>query len=177
MVVRRSHHFSLYFSSGRVQSSGSVDNHPVPAIAVDTATDISVVSQAWLMSHPTLRSVTIQPVPPSAVALRAANGSPLDILGFVVFTLTLSTITQDVEALALPALGPDSILLDKKVMSNFGAVLDWENQTTRYLVCHLHLLVNLSQQFIVLATPPPAQLTPPLPATQISPSLLSTVMQ
>jgi len=111
MLAHRSHPFSLSFSSRRVQISGSVDNYPVPAITVDTATDISVVSQAWLMSHPTLRSVTIQPVPPTAVALRAANGSPLDILGFVIFSLTLSTITHEVEALVVPSLGPDSILL------------------------------------------------------------------
>ena len=101
----------------------------MPAITADTATATSVVSQAWLKPHPTLRSVTIQPVPPSAVALRAANGAPFNVLGFVIFSLTLSTITHDVEALVVPSLGPDSILLDNNVMSNFGAVLDWENQT------------------------------------------------
>ena len=83
-------------------------------LTVDTATDVSVVSHAWLMSHPTFRSVTIQPVPPTAVALRAANGSPLNVLGFVVFSLTLGTITHDVEALVVPSLGPDSILLDNR---------------------------------------------------------------
>ena len=51
-----------------------LDDYPVPAITVDADTDVSVVSHAWLMSHPTLRSVIIQPVPPTAVALRAANG-------------------------------------------------------------------------------------------------------
>ena len=52
--------FSLFFSSRRVQISGSVEDCPVLAITVDTATDVSVASHAWLMSHPTLRSVTIQ---------------------------------------------------------------------------------------------------------------------
>ena len=75
----------LVFSSRRVQSSGSVEDYPVPAITVDTVTDVFVVSHAWLMSHPTLRSVTIQPFPPTAVALRAANGSSLNVLGFVAF--------------------------------------------------------------------------------------------
>ena len=98
--------FSLIFSSRRVQISGFVEDYPVPAITVDTATDVSVVSHAWLMSHPALRSVTIQPVPPTAVALRAANGSSLNVLGFVVFSLTLGTITHDVEALVVPSLGP-----------------------------------------------------------------------
>ena len=73
------------FSFRRVQISGSVEDYPVPVSTVDTATDVSVVSHAWLMSHPTLRSVTIQPFPPTAVALRAANGSSLNVLGFVAF--------------------------------------------------------------------------------------------
>ena len=65
--------FFFVFSSRRVQISGFVEDYPVPAITVDTATDVSAVSHALLMSHPTLRSVTIQPA--TAVALRAANGS------------------------------------------------------------------------------------------------------
>ena len=92
------------------------------------------------MSHPTLRSVTIQPVPPTAVGLRAANGSPVNVLGFVVFSLTLGTIAHDVEALVVPSLGLDSILLENGVMSVFGAVLDWENQILSFL-----LLVTLYQ--------------------------------
>ena len=44
------------------------------------------------------------------------------------FSLTLGTITHDVEALVVPSLGPDSLLLDNSVMSIFGAVFDWENQ-------------------------------------------------
>ena len=85
-----------------------VEDYPVPAITVDTATDVSVVSHAWLTSHPALRSVTIQPIQPTTVALRAANDSSLNVLGFVVFSLTLGTITHDVEALVVPSLGPDS---------------------------------------------------------------------
>ena len=79
-----------------------------------------------------MRSVTIQPVPPTAFALRAANGSSLNVLGFVVFSLTLGTITHDVEALVVPSLGPDSVLLDNSVMFIFGAVLDWENQVLSF---------------------------------------------
>ena len=87
------------------------------------------------MSHPTLRSVTIQPVPTTAVGLRAANGSPVNVLGFVVFSLTLGTIAHDVEALVVPSLGLDSILLDNSVMSIFGAVLDWEKPSFVFSFC------------------------------------------
>ena len=37
-----------------------------------------------------------------------------------------------VEALVVPSLGPDSILLDNSVMSILGAVLDWENQVLSF---------------------------------------------
>ena len=141
-------------------------------ITVDTAADVSVVSHAWLMYHPTLHSVTIQPVPPTAVALRAANGSPLNVLGFVVFSLSLGTTTHDVEALVVLSLGPDSMLLENSVMSSSGAVLG-KTKFSLFL-----LLVTLHQQFIVLATPLPGPLIPPLPlATLTCPSPLSTMMQ
>ena len=42
----KTHTFSLFFSSRRVQISGFVEDYPVTAITVDTATDVSVVSHA-----------------------------------------------------------------------------------------------------------------------------------
>ena len=124
--------FSLSFSSRRVRIAGSVDDVPVKDITVDTATDVPVVSLAWLRSHPTLQSVPLKPVPPSAVALRAANGDPIHVLGFIDFPLTLSRITRTVTALVVPSLGPDLMLLDNSVMSDFGALLDWENETLSF---------------------------------------------
>ena len=50
-------------------------------------------------------------------------------MGFVDFPLTLGGTTRHVTALVVPSLGPDSILLDNQVMNDFGATLDWENQT------------------------------------------------
>ena len=82
-----------------------------------------------MQSHPTLRSVLLKSVPPAAVALYAANGEPINVLGFVDFPLTLSEITRTVTARVAPSLGPDLILLDNSVMSDFGALLDWKNQT------------------------------------------------
>ena len=98
--------FVLFVSQSEI--SGFIQAYPVPAITANAATAVSVDSHAWLMSHPTLRSVTIQLVPLTAVALQAANGSVLNVLGFVVFSLTLGTITHDVKALVLPSLGHDS---------------------------------------------------------------------
>jgi len=122
----------LSFSSRRVRIAGSVDDVPVNEITVDTATDVPVVSLAWVRSHPTLRGVTLNPVPASAVALRAANGEPINVVGFIEFSLTLSEITRVVTALVVPSLGPDLMLLDNSVMSDFGASLDWNNQTMSF---------------------------------------------
>ena len=124
--------FSLSFSSRRVRLSGSVDDIPVNNITVDTAIDVPVVSLAWLWSHPTLRAVPVKPVPPAAVALRAANAEPIKVVGFVDFPFTLSEITRTVTALVALSLGPDLMLLDNSVMSDFGAILDWENETLSF---------------------------------------------
>ena len=123
---------SLFFSSRRVRVAGLVDDCHVDNVTIDTATDVSVVSMEWVRSHPTLRNVPLKPVPPAAVALNAANGSPINVLGFIEFSLTLGGATCTITALVVPSLGPDSILLDNQVMSELGAVLDWENQSLSF---------------------------------------------
>ena len=79
-----------------------------------------------------MRAVPLKPVPPAAVALRAANNEPFKVVGFIDFPLTLSEITRTVTALVVPSLGPDLMLLDNSVMSDFGARLDWENETLSF---------------------------------------------
>ena len=63
-------------------------------------------------------------VPPGAINLSGADGSPLKILGYARFQLILEDITLPVEALVLPSLGPDILLLDNTIMGVFGRVLD-----------------------------------------------------
>ena len=46
------------------------------------------------------------------------------MLGYVRFQLTLGNITLPVEALVLPSLGPDTMLLDNTIVGAFEAVLD-----------------------------------------------------
>lgn len=128
-LAHKPHSLSLSFSSHRVRVAGSVDDHDVDNITIDTATDVSVVSHEWLKSHPTLRRVKLKRVPPAAVALSAANGSAINVLGFVDFSLTLGGSTCTVTALVVPSLGPDRILLDNQVMDELGAVLNWSQET------------------------------------------------
>ena len=61
------------------------------------------------------------------MSLSAANGSSLEILGFINLSLTVGDITRRIDALVIPSLGPDQILLDNDVMSRFEAILDWKN--------------------------------------------------
>ena len=64
--------------------------------------------------------------------LASSESFAFKFLGFVVFSVTLTLITHDVEALVVASLSPDSILLDNNVMSIFVAVLDWENQVMSF---------------------------------------------
>ena len=67
--------------------------------------------------------------PRAAVALSAANGSAINVLGFVDFSLTLGGSTSTVTALVVPSLGRDRILQDNQVMDELGAVLNWSQET------------------------------------------------
>ena len=57
--------------------------------------------------------------------LRSADGTPLKILGYIRFALKLGNKYLPVEALVLPHLGPDAMLIDSSIMKAFGAKLDW----------------------------------------------------
>ena len=83
-------------------------------------------------NHPTLYKALIEPGSPSRMSLSAANGSPLEILGYNTFSVTLGDITRCIDALVVPSLRPDHILLDNDVMSRLGAVLDWRNQRLNF---------------------------------------------
>lgn len=120
---------TLSFSSKRVRAPGHVDGVSVQELTIDTASDVTCVSTSFLERHPTLSFALMEPVPPSSrMQLRTANGGPLNVLGFISFTVKLGDVSRRVEALVVPSLGPDQILLDNDVMSRFGAVLDWNNE-------------------------------------------------
>ena len=59
----------------------------------------------------------VRQVPAGAIQLNSADGSALEILGYIRFNLTLGEITLPVEALVLPNLGPDKMLLDNSIMN------------------------------------------------------------
>ena len=108
---------ALNSSSKRVRIAARVSNHPVSDLTIDTAADVPCMSASFIKSHPILQHLPLKPVPAGAIQLNSADGSALEILGYIRFNLTLGEITLPVEALVLPNLGPDKTLLDNSIMN------------------------------------------------------------
>ena len=119
------HPNALNSSSKRVRIPARVNNHPVSDLTIDTAADVPCISASFIKSHPILQHLPLKPVPAGAIQLNSADGSALEILGYIRFNLTLGDITLPVEALVSLNLGPDKMLFDNSIMNAFGAVLDW----------------------------------------------------
>ena len=121
--------YSTRFPSTRVRIPGVLEEDNIEhQLTIDSATDIPCISKTFIDKHEKLRQKCIFPIPPGAISLRSADGSPLQILGYVRFTLKLGNKSLPVEALVLPHLGPDVMLLDNSIMKSFGAKLDWSTE-------------------------------------------------
>ena len=88
----------------------------------------SCVALTFLKAHPTLGKCRLKTVPPARMLMCAANGPTLQVLGFVTLRITLGDVSRLVDALVIPSLGPDQLLLDNATMTNLGAILDWKRQ-------------------------------------------------
>lgn len=119
-LEQKSRLLSLLFSSRRVPVASSVNGIPADTITVDHATDVCVLSLALSNSNPTLRNIALHPIPLGAVNLCLANISPLSVLGFESFDITLGGITHSMDALAVDSLDPDVLLLDNLVQYSIG---------------------------------------------------------
>ena len=118
--------YSTRIPSTRVRIPGVLEEDNIEhQLTIDSATDIPCISKTFIDKHEKLRQKCIFPIPPGAISLRSADGSPLQILGYIRFTLKLGNKSLPVEALVLPHLGPDIMLLDNSIMKSFGAKLDW----------------------------------------------------
>ena len=79
-----------------------------------------------LTARKKLRNKRTVPIPPGATSLHnSADGTPLEVLGYIRFTLKLGNKSLPVEALVLPHLGPDAMLIDNSIMKSSRAKLDW----------------------------------------------------
>ena len=114
------------FPSTRVHIPGTLGGDNVEhQLTIDSATDIPCIAQIFIRNHAKLLYNRVIPLPPGAMSLCSADGTPLKILGYIRLALKLDSKYLPVEALVLPHLGPDAMLLDNSIMKAFGAKLDW----------------------------------------------------
>ena len=117
---------STRFPSTRVRIPGTLEGDNIDhQLTINSATDIPCIAQTFIDNHEKLRHQRIFPIPPGAISLHSADETPLKILGCNLFTLKLGNKSLPVEALVLPHLGPDAMLIDNSIMKAFGAKLDW----------------------------------------------------
>ena len=119
-------------TSARVQVPARVNDKAVEALTIDSASDLPIISLKFIRSHSTLDTADIKPVPSGSLDLRSADGSPIKVVGFIRFNLTLGKKTLPVEAFVLRDLGPDNMLIDNSVMGAFRGILDWETETLSF---------------------------------------------
>ena len=94
-------------------------------LTIDFATDIPRMTKTFIDNHEKLRNKRIFPIPPGAISLQTADATTLEVLGCIRYTLKLGNKSLPVEALVLPHLGADAMLIDNSVMKSFRAKLDW----------------------------------------------------
>ena len=119
---------ALNSTSKRARVNARVNDYPAHNVTIDTATDVPCIFVHFVQTHPTMNDSQFFAVPPEAINLSSADGSPLKILGYVRFQLTLGDISLPVEAHVLPSLGPDITIVDNTIMGAFGGVLDWSTE-------------------------------------------------
>ena len=107
-------------TSKSVRVNAKVNEYPAHNVTIDTATEVPCISVHFVQTHPTMKDTQIFALPPGAINLSSADGSPHKSSGYVPFQLTLGDITLPVEALVLLSLLPDIMLLYNTIMGAFG---------------------------------------------------------
>ena len=111
----------LYWTTGfpstrvRIPATLGGDNEE-HHLTIDSATDIPRVAQTFIRNHAKLRHNRVFPIPRGAISLRSADGKPLKILACIRFALKLGNKSLPVEALVLPHLVLDAMLIDNSTM-------------------------------------------------------------
>ena len=70
---------ALNFTSKRVQVNARVNDYPAHNVTIDTATDVPCISVRFVQTHPTMKDTQFVSVPPGAINLSSADGSPFKI--------------------------------------------------------------------------------------------------
>ena len=124
---------STRFSSTRVRIPGVLEGDNIEhQLTIDSATDILCIAKTFVDGREKLRNKRIFPIPANAISLHSADGTPLEILGYIHFTLKLGNKSLPEEALVLPHLGPDAMLIGNSIMKSFRAKLDWAAESLSF---------------------------------------------
>lgn len=108
------------------------DDVVVPDIGSDTAFDVPLVAQTFSDTHPGLSEGSVHPIPSVALMLRGAQGNAIGGRGFIIFDVTPGIATIKIDALVIPPLGKDKLLLgpDGGTIRSLHVVSDWDNETS-----------------------------------------------
>ena len=150
---------ALNFTPKRVRVSARVNEYPAHNVTIDTAIDVPCIYVHFVQTHPTAQNTQVFAAPPGAINLSSADGPPLRILGYVRFQLTLEDITQPIERLVLPSLGPDITLPNNTIMGAFRGVLDSSTEqmslkTSQVTINASHRRVDVTVHPLNTATAP-----------------------
>ena len=117
---------STRFPFTRVLVSGVLEGDNIEhRLTIDSATDMPCMAKTFIDNHEKLRNKRISYIPPGAISLHSADETPLEILGCIRFTLKLGNKSLPLEAVVLPHLEPDAMLIDNNIMKSFRTKLDW----------------------------------------------------
>ena len=121
---------STRFPSTRVRIPGVLEgDNTEHQLTIHSATDILCIAKTFVDGHEKLQNKRIFLILANAISLHTPNGTPLEILvGCIRFTLKLGNKSLPVEALVLPYLGSDAMLIDNIIMESFRAKLDWATE-------------------------------------------------
>ena len=119
--------YTTRFPSTRVRTPGTLGGDNVERqLPIDSAADIiPCIAQKITRNYAELLYNRVFPIPPGAISLHSADGTPLKSLGYIRFALELGNEYLPVEALVLLHLVPDAMLIGNSIMKAYGAKLDW----------------------------------------------------
>ena len=105
------------------------------------------------------------PVPIGAISLRSADDSPLNILGYTRFVLTLGDKSLPVEALVIPHSGSDAMLTDNSIMKAFDVKLEWAAEKRSFrdnniTISAIHTKKPITSQYCSIIKQKSATFTP-----------------
>ena len=103
----------------RKQESAAIKENE-QQVTIDTAIDVPCIAHQFIRQHALLRNARVLPVLIGAINLRSAAGLKKKKKKKIVEYIRFNLMTKHYQALVLPHLGPDMLIIDNGVMHAFG---------------------------------------------------------